>query len=138
MGFRCFHLRELNAVSGEWTLVSLAWNLKRMHALASWARRKKSALTGPERVPSQGPKRPLEVREPPPPATEPPLKWPNPEPGSGALACCLGRNQREGFPSRHSWVKPDRLLGLTSSPANSTHLSAPRYTGTCAVVAQIG
>ena len=35
MGFRRFHLRGLNAVSGEWTLVSLAWNLKRMHALAS-------------------------------------------------------------------------------------------------------
>ena len=35
MGFRRFHLRGLNAVSGEWTLVSLAWNLKRMYALAS-------------------------------------------------------------------------------------------------------
>ena len=35
MGFRRFHLRGLNAVSEEWTLISLAWNLKRMHALAS-------------------------------------------------------------------------------------------------------
>ena len=35
MGFRRFHLRGLSAVSGEWTLISLAWNLKRMHALAS-------------------------------------------------------------------------------------------------------
>ena len=35
MGFRRFHLRGLNAVSGEWTPVSLAWNLKRMQALAS-------------------------------------------------------------------------------------------------------
>ena len=34
MGFRRFHLRRLNAASGEWTLISLAWNLKRMHALA--------------------------------------------------------------------------------------------------------
>ncbi len=35
MGFRRFHLRGLSAVSGEWTLISLAWNLKRIHALAS-------------------------------------------------------------------------------------------------------
>ena len=35
MGFRRFHLRGLSPVSGEWTLISLAWNLKRMHALAS-------------------------------------------------------------------------------------------------------
>ena len=35
MGFRRFHLRGLRAASGEWTLVSLAWNLKRMHALAA-------------------------------------------------------------------------------------------------------
>ena len=35
MGFRRFHLRGLSAANGEWTLVSLAWNLKRMHALAS-------------------------------------------------------------------------------------------------------
>ena len=35
MGFRRFHLRGLNAVSGEWTLISLAWNLKRMYALSS-------------------------------------------------------------------------------------------------------
>ena len=33
LGFRQFHLRGLQAVSGEWTLVSLAWNLKRMFAL---------------------------------------------------------------------------------------------------------
>ncbi|MDE0047482.1 MAG: IS1182 family transposase [bacterium] len=35
MGFRRFHLRGLQAAGGEWTLVSLAWNLKRMHALAA-------------------------------------------------------------------------------------------------------
>ena len=34
MGFRRFHLRGLQAVNGEWTLTCLAWNLKRMHALA--------------------------------------------------------------------------------------------------------
>ena len=33
LGFRQFHVRGLQAVSGEWTLVSLAWNLKRMFAL---------------------------------------------------------------------------------------------------------
>ena len=30
MGFRRFHLRSLHAACGEWTLVRLAWNLKRM------------------------------------------------------------------------------------------------------------
>lgn len=34
MGFRQFHLRGKAAVQGEWNLVSLAWNLKRMFALA--------------------------------------------------------------------------------------------------------
>jgi hypothetical protein len=33
MGFRQFLLRGLQAVSGEWTLVCLAWNLKRLHGL---------------------------------------------------------------------------------------------------------
>ena len=33
MGFRQFSLRGLNKVSGEWTLVCLAWNLKRMAIL---------------------------------------------------------------------------------------------------------
>ena len=35
LGFRQFFLRGLEAVSGEWTLVSLAWNIKRMFALKS-------------------------------------------------------------------------------------------------------
>jgi hypothetical protein len=35
LGFRQFLLRGLEAVSGEWTLVSIAWNLKRMFALNS-------------------------------------------------------------------------------------------------------
>ena len=35
LGFRQFFLRGLEAVSGEWTLVSMAWNLKRMFALKS-------------------------------------------------------------------------------------------------------
>ena len=33
MGFRRFSLRGLKKVTGEWTLVCLAWNLKRMAAL---------------------------------------------------------------------------------------------------------
>lgn len=33
MGFRRFHLRGFEAVQGEWNLVCMAWNLKRMHAL---------------------------------------------------------------------------------------------------------
>ncbi len=35
LGFRQFFLRGLAAVSGEWTLVSMAWNLKRMFLLNS-------------------------------------------------------------------------------------------------------
>ena len=34
LGFRQFLLRGLNNVKGEWNLVALAWNLKRMHVLA--------------------------------------------------------------------------------------------------------
>ncbi|MBV5317758.1 MAG: IS1182 family transposase [Desulfobulbaceae bacterium] len=33
LGFRQFFLRGLKAVTGEWTLVSIAWNIKRMFAL---------------------------------------------------------------------------------------------------------
>jgi len=33
MGFRQFSLRELDKVRGGWSLVCLAWNLKRMAAL---------------------------------------------------------------------------------------------------------
>ena len=33
MGFRQFHLRGLDQVKGEWNLVTLAWNMKRMFAL---------------------------------------------------------------------------------------------------------
>jgi hypothetical protein len=33
LGFRQFLLRGLEAVTGEWTLVSMAWNIKRMFAL---------------------------------------------------------------------------------------------------------
>jgi hypothetical protein len=33
MGFRQFSLRGLAAVTGEWTLVTLAFNLKRMNVL---------------------------------------------------------------------------------------------------------
>jgi len=34
LGFRQFHLRGLDSARGEWTLVCMAWNLKRMYALA--------------------------------------------------------------------------------------------------------
>jgi hypothetical protein len=33
MGFRRFSLRGLKTVTGEWTLVCLAWNLKRLAVL---------------------------------------------------------------------------------------------------------
>jgi transposase len=33
LGFRQFHLRGLESVRGEWSLVTMAWNLKRMFAL---------------------------------------------------------------------------------------------------------
>jgi len=33
MGFRQFHLRGKEAAAGEWNLVSMAWNLKRMHRM---------------------------------------------------------------------------------------------------------
>jgi len=35
MGFRRFHLRGLDAAQGEWNLVCMAWNVKRMYALGS-------------------------------------------------------------------------------------------------------
>jgi hypothetical protein len=35
LGFRQFLLRGLEGVRGEWKLVTMAWNLKRMFALAS-------------------------------------------------------------------------------------------------------
>ena len=34
MGFRQFLLRGLACVRGEWSLVTMAWNIKRMHALS--------------------------------------------------------------------------------------------------------
>jgi hypothetical protein len=34
LGFRQFLLRGLDAVRGEWNLVTLAWNMKRMFALS--------------------------------------------------------------------------------------------------------
>jgi len=33
LGFRQFSLRGLTKAAGEWCLVCLAWNLKRMHVL---------------------------------------------------------------------------------------------------------
>ena len=37
MGFRRFSLRGLDAVRGEWSLVTMAWNIKRLFALAAAA-----------------------------------------------------------------------------------------------------
>ena len=34
MGFRSFMLRGLEAVEGEWSLVCMAWNIKRLHVLS--------------------------------------------------------------------------------------------------------
>ena len=34
MGFRQFLLRGLDRVRGEWSLVTMAWNIKRMFALS--------------------------------------------------------------------------------------------------------
>jgi len=34
MGFRRFHLRGFDAAQGEWNLVCMAWNMKRMYTLA--------------------------------------------------------------------------------------------------------
>ena len=45
MGFRQFLLRGRKAVEGEWTLVNLAWNLKRMHSLMCLQQRE-AALQG--------------------------------------------------------------------------------------------
>jgi len=35
MGFRRFHLRGVDAAQGEWNLVCMAWNIKRMHTLGA-------------------------------------------------------------------------------------------------------
>jgi len=35
MGFRQFLLRGLDRVRGEWSLVTMSWNIKRMHVLSS-------------------------------------------------------------------------------------------------------
>ncbi len=37
MGFRQFLLRGLDNVQGEWSLVTMAWNMKRMFALSTGA-----------------------------------------------------------------------------------------------------
>jgi len=35
MGFRSFHMRGYEAAQGEWNLVCMAWNIKRLHALTT-------------------------------------------------------------------------------------------------------
>ena len=37
MGFRQFLLRTLEGVRGEWSLVTMAWNIRRMAALRNLA-----------------------------------------------------------------------------------------------------
>jgi Transposase DDE domain len=37
LGFRQFLLRGLDKVRGEWSLVTMAWNMKRMFALSAAA-----------------------------------------------------------------------------------------------------
>jgi hypothetical protein len=34
MGFRQFLLRGLDCVRGEWSLITMAWNIKRMYAVS--------------------------------------------------------------------------------------------------------
>jgi transposase len=55
MGFRQFHLRGLDAVSGEWTLVTIAWNLKRLFNLKSAPARTTSARRKTSRRSSKRP-----------------------------------------------------------------------------------
>jgi len=43
LGFRQFHLRGLKGATGEWTLVSIAWNLKRMFTLEQQKRQAQGA-----------------------------------------------------------------------------------------------
>jgi hypothetical protein len=35
MGFRQFLLRGLDRVQGEWSLVTMAWNMRRMYTLTA-------------------------------------------------------------------------------------------------------
>lgn len=44
LGFRQFSLRGLEAVSGEWTLVSIAWNIKQMFALNGYSMSKSKEI----------------------------------------------------------------------------------------------
>ncbi len=64
MGFRGFSLRGKEKVSGEWTLVCLAYNLKRLHGMAGCAKigvgRPKSRSIDPNVGPNE--KRTLPVR----------------------------------------------------------------------------
>jgi transposase len=61
LGFRQFHLRGLDAASGEWTLVTMSWNLKRLFNLksaaaptAAAARSKTSSIRKKLSIPSVG------------------------------------------------------------------------------------
>jgi len=52
MGFRQFLLRGLDRVRGEWSLVTMAWNIKRMFALSYGSAHGRSA---PENSPTGPP-----------------------------------------------------------------------------------
>ena len=66
LGFRQFHLRGLDQASGEWTLVSMAWNLKRLFNLqqqsTSPAAPRSNARTRPENDGSRPSRRPTETK----------------------------------------------------------------------------
>ena len=57
LGFRQFHVRGLAAASGEWTLVTMAWNLKRLFNLKSAALR--TAAAACLKASEKSPKRPI-------------------------------------------------------------------------------
>ena len=52
LGVRCFPLRGLQVVRGEWNLVSTAWNLKRLYVLVEWSRAGQNPTTVPEMAPA--------------------------------------------------------------------------------------
>ncbi len=49
LGFRQFSLRGLDAAAGEWALVCLAFNLKRMHTSAPWPNRAQRTMKAAQR-----------------------------------------------------------------------------------------
>ena len=52
MGFRGFSLRGKEKVSGEWTLVCLAYNLKRLHGMVKGAKSDEGSSLSPSMAPN--------------------------------------------------------------------------------------